>query len=83
MGIRSVLAKPLAALVATQTRKWSLEPYHFQRQIFDRLVKIGQTTRFGRDHNFASIRNYDDFKKNVPVRDYEDFKVYIGAVTKG
>lgn len=83
MGIRSVLAKPFAAIIASQTKKWSLEPYRFQRQIFGLLVKTGQSTRFGQDHNFSAIRDHEDFKRNVPVRDYEDFKVYIDAVTKG
>lgn len=83
MGIRSVLAKPFAAFIASETRKWSLSPYQFQHKIFDNLIKTGQSTRFGKDHNFHTIRNYNDFKKNIPVRDYEDFKGYIDDVTKG
>lgn len=83
MGMRSVLAKPFAAFIAAQTRKWSLGPYGFQHKIFDNLVKTGSDTCFGKDHNFSAIRNYDDFKRNVPVRDYEDLKVYIDEVIKG
>jgi hypothetical protein len=83
MGIRSVLAKPFAALIAAQTKKWSLEPYRFQHRIFDHLVKTAKFTRFGKDHNFSSIRNYEDFKKSVPVRDYEEFKIYIDDVIQG
>jgi len=83
MGIRSVLAKPLAAYIAAQTRKWSLDPHRFQQRIFDELIKSAQATRFGRDHNFSTIRNYEDFKRNVPVRDYEELKGYIGEVVAG
>jgi hypothetical protein len=83
MGIRSVLAKPLAAFIASQTKKWSLDPFRFQQQTFDHLVKTGKTTRFGQDHNFNGVRNYSDFKTTVPVRDYEDLKVYIEDVVKG
>ena len=83
MGVRSVLAKPFAALIASQTRKWSLEPYRFQHKIFDQLVKTGGMTRFGKDHHFSAIKNHDDFKSNVPIRDYEDLKVYIDEVIKG
>jgi len=83
MGIRSVLAKPFAAYIASQTKKWSLDPHRFQHLIFEDLIKEGKSTRFGKDHNFSSIRNYEDFKKNVPVRDYEDFKTYIDEVVKG
>jgi hypothetical protein len=83
MGVRSVLAKPFAAYVATQTRKWSLEPGRFQQRIFDELIKTGKETRFGKDHNFSAIRTYEDFKRHVPVRDYEDLKDYIGDVVAG
>jgi hypothetical protein len=83
MGIRSVLAKPFAAYIASQTKKWSLEPYRYQREIFARLIRAAQATRFGRDHDFAAIRNYADFKERVPIRDYEDFTSYIDDVLKG
>lgn len=83
MGIRSLLAKPFAAFVASQTKKWSLEPIRFQEQIFQELIRNAKSTRFGTDHNFSEIRNYDDFRRNVPVRDYEDLKGYIHEVVEG
>lgn len=83
MGIRSVLAKPFAAFIAAQTKKWALEPHRFQHQILHHLVKEAKSTRFGKDHNFSSIGNHDDFKKRVPVRDYEDLKPYIQDVIEG
>ena len=83
MGIRSALAKPFAAFIASQTRKWSTEPFGFQQRIFDQLIRTAKDTRFGKDHNFSDIRNYEDFKRSVPVRDYEDFGDYIADVVKG
>lgn len=83
MGIRSVIAKPFAAYIASQTKKWAGEPFAFQQRIFHQLIRTGESTRFGKDHNFSSIRNYEDFRKNVPVRDYEDLKEYIADVVKG
>lgn len=83
MGIRSVLAKPFAAFVASQTKKWSLDPVRFQQQIFENLIANGRSTAFGKDHDFSSIRSHDDFKKNVPVRDYEGLKSYFDRVAKG
>ncbi|MFD0999067.1 GH3 auxin-responsive promoter family protein [Ohtaekwangia kribbensis] len=83
MGIRSFLAKPFAAYIASQTRQWSMQPGKFQMQILQALVEQGKSTAFGRDHDFASIRTYDDFKKRVPVRDYELLKSYFDRVVKG
>lgn len=77
------MAKPFAAVIAAQTRKWSLEPYRFQHQIFRDLIRSGKSTRFGMDHHFSHINNHEDFKKHVPIRDYEDLKTYIEEVVKG
>jgi hypothetical protein len=83
MGIRSVLAKPFAAYIASQTRKWSAQPGKYQEKIFKELIARGRNTVFGKDHGFESIRHYEDFKNNVPVRDYEDIKPYIQQVLEG
>lgn len=83
MGIRSFLAKPVASLVAAQTKKWSTDPVRVQDQIFQNLIKSAAQTRFGKDHNFSSIRDYSDFKNNVPVRDYEGLRRYFDAVAHG
>lgn len=83
MGIRSVLAKPFAAYIARQTRKWSLNPLPAQQRIFQKLVDTGKPTLFGRDHGFDTIKNYDDFKKQVPIRDYEALKPYVEKVIAG
>lgn len=83
MGIRSFLAKPFAAYIASQTRKWSLEPYVFQHQVFKDLIHHAKSTEFGKDHNFSAIKTHEDFKNHVPIRDYEDLKGYVGEVVKG
>jgi hypothetical protein len=83
MGIRSVLAKPFASYIASQTKKWSLNSAACQQKTFDYLIDRGRSTLFGRDHDFGSIRNYDAFKKNVPICDYEDLKPYIEQVISG
>jgi len=83
MGIRSVLAKPFAAFIERQTQEWSLNPSLFQRRLFKSLIETAQNTAFGKDHDFVSIKTYEDFKKRVPVRDYEELKPYINQVLEG
>jgi hypothetical protein len=83
MGIRSVLAKPFAAYIDRQTRQWSLAPAQSQQKTFKYLVQQGASTHFGKDHDFASIKNHEDFKKRVPIRDYEALKPYIEKVLHG
>jgi hypothetical protein len=83
MGLRSLLAKPLAAYISGQTKKWSLRPALIQKQTFSRLIDQARNTAFGKDHHFDDIRTYDDFKKHVPIRDYEGFRPYMDRVVKG
>lgn len=83
MGIRSQLAKPFAAYIAAETKKWSLDPFRYQRKMFDYLIGHGQSTLFGSNHDFKSIKNHEDFKKRVPIRDYELLKPYIEKVLNG
>ena len=83
MGIRSTLAKPFASLIMRQTKEWSLNPGRSQQEIFQSLIAHGKNTVFGRDHDFVSIKTYEDFKKRVPIRDYEELKPYIEQVVEG
>ncbi len=83
MGIRSFLAKPFASYIDAETKKWSLEPFRSQQEVFKNLIEQAKDTAFGRDHHFSSIKNYEDFKKHVPVRDYEALKPYIERVVQG
>ena len=83
MGIRSLLARPFAAYIARQTTKWASQPVRSQQNVFHALIEVGKHTLFGRDHDFESIKNYDDFKRRVPIRDYESFKPYIAKVLEG
>jgi hypothetical protein len=83
MGIRSILAKPFAAFIAAETKRWSREPEVHQAKIMEHLVDQARHTAFGSDHSFETIKDYDSFKKNVPVRDYEDLKPYVERVVAG
>lgn len=83
MGIRSVLSKPFAAYIHRETRQWSAHPGVYQQKILNTLLKTGARTLFGTDHGFGDIQSYEDFKSQVPVRDYEGLKSYIEKVVMG
>ncbi|HXL55241.1 MAG TPA: GH3 auxin-responsive promoter family protein, partial [Chitinophagaceae bacterium] len=50
---------------------------------FKSLIKSAKDTQFGKDHSFETIQSYDDFKKQVPIRDYEQIKLYIEKIKEG
>lgn len=47
------------------------------------LLRRAEQTSFGREHDFASITTYDDFRRRVPVVDYEQFAPYIERMCRG
>ncbi|HUH33482.1 MAG TPA: GH3 auxin-responsive promoter family protein, partial [Daejeonella sp.] len=83
MGLKSVLSKPFAAWVVWQMNKWKKNAVPAQLHVFRNLIDQASNTAFGRDHHFAEIKSYEDFKKNVPVREYEDLRPYIERVVHG
>lgn len=47
------------------------------------VVRRNAGTDFGRDHAFGEIRSIADFRKRVPIRDYEYVEPYVRAVMAG
>lgn len=58
-------------------------PVEVQNETLAKLLKFGTDTAFGEEHGFSSINSYTDFKNQVPVRDYDSFKVYIEKAMSG
>jgi len=83
MGIRSFLAKPFAAYIARDTMEWSGKPGYYQQKTLRMLMREASSTVFGKDHDFASVKTYEDFKKHVPIRDYEALIPYVNQVIEG
>ncbi|MBV19720.1 MAG: hypothetical protein CL870_01305, partial [Cytophagia bacterium] len=59
------------------------EANSIQKNLLNQLIKISKKTDFGKDHNFKNIKTFNDFKTNVPIRDYEKIKKYIDKIRKG
>lgn len=83
MNLKAKIAKIFALYISNKEASWIQNPIKTQEKIFQELIGVGKNTSFGKDHDFNSIQNYEDFKKNVPVRDYEELKNYIERVVKG
>ena len=59
------------------------EANSIQKNLLNQFIKISKKTDFGKDHNFKNIKTFNDFKTNVPIRDYEKIKKYINKIRKG
>jgi len=83
MGLKAALSKPFAAIVNNRLNKVRKNAVALQKKTFEYLIAGAKNTAFGKTHHFGEIKTYDDFKKNVPVYDYEDLRPYIERITEG
>ncbi|WP_434037239.1 GH3 auxin-responsive promoter family protein [Formosa sp. 4Alg 33] len=83
ISIKALLAKPFSKYIHYTVQKWANNPIETQDNVFKNLISEATSTQFGKDHNFQSIKTFEDFVKHVPVRDYEELKPYVLKVVDG
>jgi hypothetical protein len=83
MSIKIYIIKKVSAAIHSHINKWKKNAVSDQNRWMSDLVTKAKNTAFGRDHHFAQIETYDDFKRMVPIRDYEALRPYVDRVVKG
>lgn len=83
VNVKAAIAKPIAEFVTQKLKSKSANGIECQDKIFQKLIQVGRKTSFGKEHKFAQIKSIADFQKQVPIRDYEDFKPYIEEIIEG
>ena len=83
MSIKAAFAIPFAKFVQKRVYKIANHPLETQDKVFQELVDVAKKTAFGKDHNFSKIKNYEDFKKRVPIVDYEGLRPYVDRIVAG
>lgn len=83
MSIKSFAAKIFAKTIHKKTQAWANNPVETQQKVFQELIHQAKDTVFGKDHNFSEIKTFEDFAKQVPIRDYEELRPYIDRMVKG
>lgn len=58
-------------------------PIEVQDELFSKLISSAKVTEFGEKHDFSSIQSLSDFKKSVPIQQYEDLKPYVERLMQG
>jgi len=83
MGLKSLISLPFARQIVKKNSKWKKNAVKVQNTLLLSLVSQAKNTKFGKDHNFSEISNYSDWKKKIPVRDYEELKIYVQEIIDG
>ncbi len=83
MQIKSVFSLVFSWFVVLKNNRWKNNAVKTQEKMMFFLVNKAKKTVFGKDHSFSKIKTYDDFKKQIPICDYEDLDPYIQKVILG
>ena len=81
--MKKIAAKIFAKYINWKSKSWINNPIRAQDKIFKSLINNAVKTRFGKDHDFSSIINYDDYKSSVSINDYEQIKPYVDQIIRG
>ena len=83
MTLKSFFGYCFAKYIVRKNNAWintAIKAQNNQRKF---LLDFAKNTKFGKEHGFSKILSYEDWKKSVPIRDYEALKPYIDLVVKG
>jgi hypothetical protein len=83
MKFLSPAISKLARMRLWRIENWSNHPVAVQREVLQELVTAAQYTEFGRKYNFSKLFSLKEFKKNIPIHEYDDLKPYILRMMDG
>lgn len=83
MVIKYLASKILASLLHKVKIHWSMNPFNTQQKVLKSLLKSAIGTKFEKNHGLRKVKNYEEFKEAVPIRNYELYKPYIERILLG
>lgn len=83
MGLKALASKWFASVVVNKQYREAAQAGRIQHEMLRQLITRAKTTEFGQQHWFQNINSHEDFKKNVPVRDYEALREYFEKTKAG
>lgn len=82
MSITS-LVRPIFESRYRKLERCEKEADEVQRQLLKKLLNRAQQTEWGRQYHYESIRDYEQYAREVPVNTYEELKGYIDRMRHG
>jgi hypothetical protein len=83
MSIISPALKGFFRLRQSAIDNFTLNPIDTQQQVFNALIGTAQFTEYGKKHGFEKIGSISDYKKAVPINDYDSLKPCIQRILEG
>jgi hypothetical protein len=75
--LKNMLLKMAGSPLVKEFEKASRNLAGTQEEILRKVIQSCKDTAFGKDHSFEKISKIEDYRKNVPIRDFEGHRPYI------
>lgn len=62
---------------------YATKPGAIQEQVLRRLVNEAANTEWGQKYDYKTIKSYEEYRKRVPVQNYDDIKPYVERLRAG
>jgi len=59
------------------------DPRHAEERFVAEVLRANAATVFGREHGFDKVRTLDDFRRAVPIRDYDALESWLERAAAG
>ena len=63
--------------------KYASQAEAIQDKVLQQLVAKAANTEWGLEHDYKTLKNYQDFQQRVPVQTYEEIKGYVDRMRHG
>ncbi|MDD4974027.1 MAG: GH3 auxin-responsive promoter family protein [Bacteriovorax sp.] len=73
----------IAGRKVEKLKEAAANPVKYQHELIFKILKQDKTTVFGVEHDFENIKSIEQFKRNVPIRDYEEHRHYVELIFSG
>ncbi|RYD58286.1 MAG: GH3 auxin-responsive promoter family protein [Sphingobacteriales bacterium] len=83
MSIISPAIKGFMMLRQSAIDNYMHTPVETQQQVFNDLIGSAQFTEYGKKYEFEKINSIAEYKRYVPISDYDTFKPYIHRMLEG
>ena len=77
-----ILVPRMAKKVLTSVDGDSKNVGKCQLELLNDILKDNADTEYGRRHNFKDIQTVEQFKDNVPLQHYDDYKSYVNRIKR-
>lgn len=84
--LRALAGKIVVPQIEKKLRKFEAQMQDaakVQRELLFQKIRRCQSSQFGRDHHFNEIKTLADFRRQIPIAQYDYYYPYIKQVTEG